>query len=167
LVVLHSELWDAVTATVCPNQMTVPSGKHTAFSDAIETGDAEAVELLIQRHADLVNHPDWTPPPLHCAVLWNQPKIAEILLDNGANIEIRDPDRSTTPLRYAIVYCKPEMISLLLSRGANAGPIVENGTTALQLAKDAAAGEFEEYDDLPSRNDYSEMVDLLQQLGIE
>ena len=141
--------------------------KHTAFSDAIAAGDVEAVASLIQQHPELVNQPDWTPPPLHCAVLWNQPKIAEMLLDSGANIEMRDPDRSTTPLRYAVVYCQKQMIPLLLSRGANAGPIVENGTTALQLAKNAAAGEFEEYDDTPSRADYREVVSLLQQLGVE
>ena len=86
--------------------MNVPKATHTAFSDAIETGDAEAVGSLVRQYPDLVNHPDWTPPPLHCADLWNKPKIAEILLDNGADIEIRDPDRSTTPFRYAIVYCK-------------------------------------------------------------
>lgn len=141
--------------------------KHDDLSDAIEAGNGPTVEKLLQKHPDLVNSPDWTPPPLHCAVLWNQPTIAEILLDNGADIEIRDPDRSTTPLRYAVVYCKKEMIQLLLSRGANAGPITEDGTTLLQLAVDAAAGEFEEYDDMPSRDDYREVVELLRQLGIQ
>lgn len=146
--------------------MTVPRAIHTAFSDAIETGDAEAVETLVRQHTMLVNHPDWTPPPIHCAVLWNQPTIAEILLDNCADIERRDPDRNTTPLRYAILYCKPQMISLLISRGANPGPIVDHGTTALQLAQDAAAGEFEQYDDMPSRDEYGQVVELLRQLGL-
>lgn len=140
---------------------------HTAFSDAIETGDVEAVASLIQQHPDIVNHPDWTPPPLHCCVLWKQPNIAEMLLDAGADIEMRDPDRNTTPLRYAILYCQNQMIPLLLFRGANAGPIVENGTTALQLARDAAAGEFEQYDDMPPRMDYLEVVSLLQQSAAE
>ena len=140
---------------------------HTAFSDAIKPGDVEAVASPIQQHPDLVNHPDWPPPPLHCSVLWNQPKITEKLLDSGANIEIRDPDRSTTPLRYAILYCQTQMIPLLLSRGAYVGPIVENGTTALQLAADAAAGNFEEYDDMPPRADYGEVVRFLQQHRVE
>jgi hypothetical protein len=48
---------------MCLNQMTVPVSKHTAFSDAIETGDVHAVESLIQQHPDFVNHPDWTPLP--------------------------------------------------------------------------------------------------------
>lgn len=139
---------------------------HTAFSDAIQAGDVHAVESLIRQNPELVNHPDWTPPPLHCAVLWSQPKVAEFLLDNGADIEMRDPDRQTTPLRYAIMYCKAELIPLLLSRGANSEAIVENGTSALQLAIDAAGGAFEEYDDLPSREQYNDVVRLLKQSGL-
>jgi ankyrin repeat protein len=61
--------------------------------------------------------------------------MAEILLDNGADIELRDPDRNTTPLRYAIVYCQRDMIPLLISRGANTGAITDNGTTAKSRRK--------------------------------
>lgn len=77
-----------------------------------------------------------------------------------------DRDRKTTPLRYAIMYCKPDLISLLVSRGANCGPIVEGGSTALQLAQEAAGGAYEQYDDLPSRNEYAKVVDLLDQHGL-
>ena len=123
--------------------MTIPKATHTAFSDAIESGDADTVGSLTEQYPELISHPDWTPPPLHCAVHWNQPKIAEILLDHGADIENRDPDRSTTPLRYAILYCKEQLIPLLLSRDANVGPIAENGTTALELAPPAKhAGKY-------------------------
>ena len=143
------------------------SAKHDDLATAMKAGDAERVQRLLAEHPDLVNSPEWTPPPLHCAVLWNQPQIAEILLDHGADIEIRDPDRDTTPLRYAIVYCQKEMIPLLISRGANAGVIKENGTTAMELAVEAANGGFEEYDELPSRAEYGKVVDLLKQLGDE
>ena len=144
----------------------IDKAEHKAFADAIETGDLSAVESLVDKHPDIVNHPNWTPPPLHCAVLWNQPKIAEMLLDKGADIEMRDPDRQTTPLRYAIMFGKTDLIPLLLSRGANTGPIVSDGISAMQLAKDAANGAFEEYNDLPSRNAYESVVALLQQSGL-
>ena len=143
--------------------MTLTKADHTAFSNAIESGDFAAVESLLDQHPELINHSEWTPPPLHCAVLWNQLKIAELLLDNGADIVLLDPDRQTTPLRYAIMYGKTDVVPLLLSRGANAGPIVKNGASALQLAMDAANGAFEEYDDLPSRDVYGNVVTLLQQ----
>ena len=141
--------------------MELSKSDHTALSDAIESGDHAAVELLIERFPELVNHPAWTPPPIHCAVLWNQPKIAELLLDNGADIEMLDPDRQTTPLRYAILYAKTDVIPLLLSRGANVGPVVDNGVSALQLAEDAAHGAYEEYDDLPRREEFEAVVALL------
>lgn len=145
--------------------MSLTKADHTALSDAIESGDLHTVESLIQQHPGLVNHPDWTPPPIHCAVLWNQPEIAEFLLDNGADLEMLDPDRQTTPLRYAIMYCKTDLIPLLLSRGANSGPIVEDGMSALELAQEAANGAYEEYEDLPSRDSYQDVVTLLKQSG--
>ena len=146
--------------------MTLNKADHTALSDAIESGDVHTVGSLIQQHPELVNHPDWTPAPIHCAILWDQPKIAELLLDSGADIEMLDPDRQTTPLRYAVMYCKTDLIPILLSRGANTGPIVQNGTSALQLAQDAQNGAFEEYDDLPSRDEYRDVVALFKQNGI-
>ena len=113
-----------------------------------------------------LTRPHWTPPPLHCAVLWNRPAIAEILLDHGADIELRDPDRETTPLRYAIVYCKRDLIPLLLERGANAAATKEGGTTAWQLAVEGVEGAFDEFDDCPSREDYREVANLLEELGV-
>jgi len=147
------------------SSMSLSKSDHATFSDAIQCGDVDTVKSLIKQHPEIVNHLNWTPPPLHCAVLWDQPKIAELLLKNGADIEIKDPDRQTTPLRYAILYCKPDLIELLLNYNANTGPIIENGTSALQLAKDAAAGMFEEYDDLPKRAEYKNVINILQQAG--
>ena len=146
--------------------MTLTKADHTTLSDAIESGDLCAIRSLIQQHPEMVNHPDWTPPPIHCAIRWDQPKIAELLLDSGADIEMLDPDRQTTPLRYAIMYCKTDLIPILLSRGANAGAIVQGGTSALQLAQDAANGAYEDYDDLPSRDAYRNVVARLKQAGL-
>ena len=146
--------------------MSLSEADHTALSNAIESGDHQLVESLIQRHPELVNHPAWTPPPIHCAILWDQPKIVELLLDHGANIEMLDPDRKTTPLRYAIMYCKTNTIPLLLSRGANADSTVENGSSALQLAQNAANGAYQEFDDLPPADKYRSVVTLLQQSGL-
>jgi len=139
---------------------------HVSLSDAIESGDIGLVKSMIEKFPELVSHPDWTPPPIHCAVLWNQPKIAELLLDNGADIETLDPDRQTTPLRYSIMFAKTDLIPMLLDRQANSGAIVEGGTTAMQLAEEAAGGAYEEYEDLPSRDAYSEVVAVLREWGL-
>ena len=137
-----------------------------SFSDAIETDNLAMIKKLIERQPDVVNHPTWTPPPLHCAILWNQLGAAELLLDNGADIEMLDPDRQTTPLRYAIMYCKTDLIPLLLSRGANTGPIFDGGMTALQLATAAANGKYEQYEDLPAKQNYENVVTILVESGL-
>ncbi len=139
--------------------------EHDRLASALETGDLANVREIVSNHPGIVNAPEWTPPPLHCCVLWNQPAAATLLLDHGADIELEDPDRQTTPLRYAIVYAKPEMIRLLLSRGANAGPRGESGGSAYQLAVDAANGSLEEYEELPTREEYAGIVRLLEELG--
>lgn len=146
--------------------MTISRSTHDAFSNAIENGELSTATRLITANPALVSHPDWTPPPLHCAVLWNQPEIAALLLDNGADIEMRDPDRQTTPLRYAIMYAKKTLVRLLVSRGADSGAMSDGGLTAMELAQSAARGEYEEYEDLPSREAYQEIVDLLVELGL-
>ena len=146
--------------------MSLTKHEQTAFSDAIEVGDVDKVAALIKLHPELVNHPDWTPPPLHCAVLWNQSCVAKLLIESGADIEGLDPDRKTTPLRYAIMYCKADLIPLLVQRGANAGPIVQDGTSALELAMEAEGGAYESYDDLPSRDEYTKVVDALKGCGV-
>ena len=137
------------------------------FASAIETGDVATVKQVLAKHPNIANSNEWRPPPLHCAVLWNQPQIAEILLDSGADLEMRDPDRQTTPLRYAILYAKKEMIPILLAHGANAGPIKQDGTTAMELAVQAANGDFEEYDDLPPSSEYADVVSVLHENGID
>ena len=145
----------------------IPEHADTAFAQAIEDGDVETVESLLRQYPSLVNSPDWTPPPLHCAVLWNQPKVAEVLLDHGADIERRDPDRNTTAIRYAVVFCKPDLIPLLLSRGARTDFTDEGETTLRQLAIRASQGAFEEYEDLPRPPEYRRIVEQLEQLGVE
>ena len=86
---------DTLASVVHSRPLALPNGgpkkanranmsKHDDLATAIETGDAENVQRILAEHPELVNSPEWTPPPLHCAVLWNQPRIAEILLDNGA-----------------------------------------------------------------------------------
>ena len=137
------------------------------LANAIESGEAQAVEQLLQQKPDLVNSKDWTPPPLHCAVLWNQPQIAELLLDSGADLEMRDPDRQTTPLRYAILYGKTDVIPVLLARGANTGTNEEDGSTAMELAIQAANGDFEEYEDLPSAAEYGAVIQTLRDHGVK
>ncbi len=127
------------------------------FAAAIEQGDVAAGERLLAEDPELVHGRGWIPPPLHCAVLSRQPQVARTLLDHGADLESLDHDRQTTPLRYAILFASKEVLPVLIARGANLGPIRENGTTALELAWEAADGAYEAYDDLPRASAWREV----------
>ncbi|GAB5405946.1 MAG: hypothetical protein Aurels2KO_41770 [Aureliella sp.] len=135
---------------------------HRAFSDAIQAGDIDAVQAMVDRHPGLVNAPGWAPPPMHCAVLWDQALVAELLIAQGADLETLDPDRQTTALRYAVLYAKPQMLQLLIRAGANRGPIQPGGQSALELAQSAAQGDYERYSDMPAREEYEAIVALLE-----
>ncbi|MGI9454960.1 MAG: ankyrin repeat domain-containing protein [Aeoliella sp.] len=141
--------------------------KIEEFRIAIEGEDVVEAERLIADDPGLVDCREKTPPPLHLLVWVNKPMMIKLLLDHGADIESRDQDRNTTPVRYAIVYCRKEIIRLLVSRGADLGVQEGGDTTALQMAMNGAAGGFEEYDELPSREEYGEIVELLKELGAE
>ncbi len=134
---------------------------------ATEENDAEAVARLLKEDRALVNCRDETPPPVHWAIYKDRPRIVEVLLDYGADIESRDQDNDTTPIRYAVLYGRKEIVRLLAARGADWGVVEGKDTSALHEAMRGAAGGYQEFDDLPSRKAFSEMVELLKELGAE
>lgn len=145
--------------------MTVPTVEDLRI--ALEAGDANSAEQLLAGHPELANSREKTPPPLHLMVWCNRPEMVELLLDHGADIESRDQDNDTTPVRYAIVYGRREMIRLLVARGANLGVLEGKDSSALDVALQGADGGFEEFEELPSRQEYREVAELLRELGAE
>ena len=65
-------------------------------------------------------------------------------------------DRDATPLDYAVVYARRELIPLLISRGADLD-------SAMGVARKGASGGFEEYAELPGREQYEAIVELLRE----
>jgi ankyrin repeat protein len=100
--------------------------------DACEDGDLEKAKRLIEKGADInaKDNDGWTP--LHYACGHNGNKaITSLLLENGANVDVKDYFNGWTPLHYA----RNEAIaSLLLEKGANINAKSHDGLTPLQLA---------------------------------
>lgn len=125
---------------------------------AIEANDINRAKELLAIQNDLADFVEGTPPPIHWAIYQDKRQMVELLLDHEADIERRDQDRDATPLDYAIVYGRKEIIPVLVSRGANL-------KGRLQLAFKGASGGFEEFSELPSRQEYEGIVGLLRELG--
>jgi len=71
--------------------------------------------------------------PLHLAALSKDVRVARLLLDHGANVEIADM-RLKRPLHVSALLNDPAMVELLLSRGANANAKDDKQQTPLLTA---------------------------------
>ena len=125
--------------------------------DAIEADDADTISELLTRQPSLVNSVDETPPPIHWAIYRDKRRAVEALLDRGADLALQDQDRDATPLDYAVVYARRESIRMLIARGASLD-------SAMEVALKGASGGFEEFGELPGREQYEEIVGLLREL---
>lgn len=125
---------------------------------AIEADDADRIVELLTKRPGLVNSLEETPPPIHWAIYRHKRRAVEALLDRGADLGLRDQDRDATPLDYAVVYARQESIEMLIARGAS----LEAG---MAVALKGASGGFEEFEELPGREQYEETVALLRELG--
>ena len=63
---------------------------------------------------------NWTP--LHCAIYYDRVNIANILINAGANLTIKN-DEGQTPLCFAVFYRKTDIIRMLLIAGADINEI--------------------------------------------
>ena len=83
--------------------------------------------------------------PLHEAAALGLYTVCRLLLDAGADVNVRD-GRECTPLHYAAARQNQKLIALLLSRGAVDGPSVDPGSRSPYLQKIRAAGGFANYE---------------------
>ena len=86
---------------------------------------------------------------LHEAAFLGSYTVCRLLLDAGADVNVRD-GRECTPLHYAAAHQatavpSQKLIALLLSRGAVDGPSVDPGSRLSYLQKVRAAGGFANY----------------------
>lgn len=95
-------------------------------------GHAEAVQWLLAR-GSLLNRPDLNWGALHYAVFNGHDKLAQQLIQAGAEVNARSPNGST-PLMLAAREGREELARVLLEAGADAKAKNDWGDTALTLA---------------------------------
>ncbi len=104
--------------------------------DAVTSGDAHTVRELVRREPSAANaycEEGWTP--LHLAAYYGQRKVAEVLLQSGANVQAwTRSGLKTMPIHAAAAGHWRDLIDLLISNGADVNARQHGGWTALHDA---------------------------------
>ena len=119
----------------------------TVLGMACVSGNSRLVELLKASGAKEVG-PRYQDMAVFSAVSTNDMKLLQNVLEEGADVNMRDHDGST-PLMFASMLNSVEIVKLLLERGADVNLKDSGGRTALMWAS-------------PGR---AEIVDLLRAHG--
>jgi len=131
---------DVLIATPSLDVNLLNTAGESALMLAAIKGQFEWCERLLQRGAK-VNQPGWTP--LHYAASGPNPRIVELLLAQGAEVDARSPNGST-PLMMAARYGSEESVRLLLQRGADTKPRNERNFDAAEFARLAGRAKLAE-----------------------
>ena len=136
------------------------------------TAIGEENVTVIKQHMAYGSNPDqWVVPQgidwegafaLHLAAIIGNTKIVGILLDNGANINIRALNKDkATPVQWATVFLQKDVVALLVERGAELNTLDANGSTALDTAAFMVRAEADE----DKKEAYQEIWKIISEAG--
>ena len=121
------------------NGQDVAQAPEMSLLDAVKIGEIEVVRQHIDWGTDLnqtfvVEGGDWYgATPLHLAVAHDQENIARLILDNGADINIRANNLDgASPLAWAAFLGKVRLTKILLDRGADVDALDNHGNNAIE-----------------------------------
>jgi len=104
---------------------------------AIYHGKVDLLPELLPMLDDInVIHSDFHGAPLHLGAkaVWNAGEVVRILIEHGADVNIRIPSRGTTPLIHAARFNKLEACRVLIEHGADINAADSKGLTPLAWA---------------------------------
>ena len=114
---------------------TIP---EVSVSDAAVSGDLESLRQHIAAGSDLnAQNPASGATALIAAALFGQTEAASLLIDAGADLELKNNEGSTALITAAFV-CREEIVKSLLKSGADLSARNKAGLTAL----DSVQGSF-------------------------
>jgi ankyrin repeat protein len=117
--------------------LTDPASGVDLLSWAALGGAARAARLLLERGADA------NGGALNSAAAGVRVELVRLLLDAGADVDRRDPDTGRAPLHAAVAADSggdtAEIVRILLDAGADVNATTDDGASALDISRVAAA----------------------------
>ncbi|MBU0755172.1 MAG: ankyrin repeat domain-containing protein, partial [Planctomycetes bacterium] len=110
-------------------------GGFTPLHRAVVAGKYDSVAALLKRRRDPDDRTHGGDTPLHLAVKNGHPEIVKLLIDHGADLNVKDmSDLKETPLLKAVDVNHKGIVELLLSNGADPNLSASDGASPLHLA---------------------------------
>ncbi len=104
-----------------------------SLSEAVQSGDREAVRSLLKKHSDVNAAENDGMTPLHWAARTDDLETATLLIKSGANVKVATRI-GVTPLWLAAMNRNAPMADLLLKAGADPNASLPSGETLLMTA---------------------------------
>jgi len=101
---------------------------------AAAEGRVDIARLLVERGANVNFWNEKGNAPLYCAAVGDHVDVAELLLANGSEVNL-EGEGAYTPLIWSVILGSAGVAQVLLAHGADVNHRVEEGATALSLAK--------------------------------
>jgi ankyrin repeat protein len=137
---------DLLEKEVDQNSELVSAWSHDGFTLlhlAAFFGHEDAVRFLLDHDADvsLVSRSPMGVTPLHSAVAGDHAAVARLLVERGADVNVRQRG-GWTPLHSAAANGDRELVEFLLTRGADREAAHDEGKTAADLADEKGHSEL-------------------------
>jgi ankyrin repeat protein len=118
--------------------LSLNAASSSRLSDAIQSGNKEAVRTLLKDPAAVKAVDGDGTTPLHWAVRADDLETSQLLLKAGASATAANR-YGVTPLSLAAMNGNAKIIALLLASGADPNTTVSNGQTVLMFASQTAS----------------------------
>ncbi|XP_043472542.1 poly [ADP-ribose] polymerase tankyrase-like [Leptopilina heterotoma] len=107
---------------------------------AVESGSEEMLKILLNAGYPVTDSLFKFISPLHLAATFEHPRLVKLLLDAGANVNLRTEDYRLTPLHFAAMSVQPAVVRFLLNHGADRSKASKFGESPLETALKIQSG---------------------------
>ncbi|XP_043483531.1 ankyrin-1-like [Leptopilina heterotoma] len=107
---------------------------------AVESGSEEILKILLDAGYPVKKSLFKFISPLHLAATFEHPRLLKLLLEAGANVNLRTEDCGRTPLLFAATAAQPAVVKFLLENGADPFTTSKFGAVPLHEALGTYSG---------------------------